>query len=61
MLDKFNALCDSYELEIYTLNEAINRVRNVHFPIPAKFGNISLCGYCITIYPCLTIRELDKE
>lgn len=26
---KFNALCDSYELEIYNLNEALERVMKI--------------------------------
>jgi hypothetical protein len=53
------AIFDSYELEIRMLDEAIQRVRELH----ERKGNI--CLECADTgwgtYPCPTIKALDGE
>jgi hypothetical protein len=64
----FESICDSYELEIRMLDEAIQRVRELHKPV-AGIG-VTECAVCIddrmhwtesVEYPCPTIKALDGE
>ena len=64
--DTINALTDSYEIEIRYLDEAIQRVRDLHVA-----GYDNACHICIKAldydsydaiyeeYPCSTIQALD--
>lgn len=63
------AICDSYELEIRILDEAIQRVRDLHKPMILDGAPIGweACVFCYGddgspwVYPCPTIRALDGE
>ena len=69
----FNAICNRVNKEATKMNEAINRVRELHKPF--QFDALSskrACAECSQInkhgmsvfgveYPCPTIKELDGE
>lgn len=64
-----NALCDSYELEIFSLNEVLHAVRDLHQPFPwNSYGDhiIMYCKGCSdkkrkVLYPCETAKLLGEE
>jgi hypothetical protein len=62
--EKLDALCDSYELEIYALDATIQRVRELHRYLPCNCGDgicTGFCEVCDDEYPCPTIKALDGE
>jgi hypothetical protein len=56
--DTINALTDSYELEIRYLDEAIQRVRDLHQP---RVMSAQYCRECGAFNPCPTTRALGGE
>jgi len=58
MIKEFHALVDSYELEIFALEESISRIKNLH-KISTQIGLTNSCDECWEIYPCKTIRALN--
>lgn len=57
MLNEFHALVDSYELEIFMLDESIQRVHKLH-KLSTQIGLTNSCDECWETYPCKTIRVL---
>jgi hypothetical protein len=62
----FESICDSYELEIRMLDEAIQRVRELHSEMngPADDTTCRACAvdeFNYPEYPCPTIKALDGE
>jgi len=61
VINKFQALCDSYELTIYALDSQIERVRNIHVPNPKYLGTVIPCVSCKETMPCPTIQAINGE
>ena len=59
--DTLTALTDSYELEIRYLDEAVQRVRDLHIPNPRYVGEHIPCVVCKETIPCPTIKALNGE
>jgi hypothetical protein len=57
--NKFDALCDSYELAIFLLEDAVMKVREIHVPKPRYVGHDIPCIVCDEILPCATLRALE--
>ena len=63
--DTINALTDSYEIEIRYLDEAIQRVRDLHQPGAVNPSFLkprqNYCRECGASNPCPTIKALSGE
>lgn len=61
----FNATCDRINKQATKMNEAINRVRELHCKYDAACSCCDSaqykCTHCLIDYPCPTIKELDGK
>ena len=63
----FNVICNRVNKEVTKMNEAINRVRELHKPFGENNEWCNHCeigansGYDWADYPCETIKALDGE
>ena len=56
------ALFDSMALTISDLDDAIERVRELHSREEEEDAeSYEICDYCCMLYPCPTIKALDGE
>lgn len=62
LVNRLDALCDSYELEIYIMGEIIAGILELHSKVPASSrSSVSLCKRCRIPYPCDTVRIFQKN
>jgi len=59
----FNAICGRVNKQATKMNEAIIRVREMHYKYNAGCSCCDSvqyeCAHCLTDYPCPTIKALD--